>query len=976
MAETVIKGIGLTQSQWNTYKSSLLRLESQGNYQIIGGFGNAYIGGYQAGSQALETAGYLKKGASVNNAYAWKNDQNWRKPNGDPITPGIKNYQDFLNSQQAQDDALLKYTRTNAITLSRSGIINNSIPDSQRAGELAAAHLIGATGRNEKGIDGVDANGTKARTYYNTIGKAVGGGQELPPPPINAAGTKATAGRTAAGQGGSSASGGSTSRSSSPVSNSSNTISNPVKPTIARRGVPGDEDSKPFLLPNPLEPFQSYNYLFTFSSLTANDVNIPTNSYLKGALGRVIFSSAGRYSENRERTAYRNPDNPSGKYDFFIDNVVMKHTVIPAMYIGSTNLLTIDFEVIEPYSVGQFLQSCQIAAFANGHYSYIDSPFLLTLEFRGYIDDAAVTIESTTRYMPVKFRSVTVAMTESGTRYQVSVIAWGDQSFDDEYNKLKQDTVVSGKTVVEMLQTGKNSLQQIVNENLKKIANRNKDKEKAYTPDEILIIFPNLEEESAEPTEDSPGAVTSSVNSSDPIESLVAVSTLRSSGQPAGEVNAIGKSNYNFTAASGGDIPKMPDAPEVIKNYLNGKHSRSSFNNDNTQREFTFRKDTSIVNAITEALLMSEYCANLTKGITDYAGRYDWFRIESQVFMLTSNKNNKDVGNFPKLLIYRIVPYKVHMSKFQSPNITPPGYDELANEVVKEYNYIYTGKNIDVLDFKLNLNVNFASNTLADGLGAFSASPLLTKLGKSGAAFDDETAFIPDLQKAAEGEGGGDQGLGISRQRSLPSRWKTSDGAGLADNYRTLVARVFQDRMLNSEAEKTSATMTILGDPYYISSSGIGNFSNSNAGSRNNVTSLGSLDYQKGEVDILFNFLTPVDLSSSGRLLFDKDSDTILKVPFSGLYFIRLVTSTFSKGKFTQELEIVRRPNQNTKNTLNEQLANDVVANDAGNANGLGSTNENAAAEADDQERVVAYATGTADDNDPWTEFDALTDDA
>jgi len=966
MAETVVPVIGLTASQWNTYKAELFKKESSNRWNVIGGDANAYIGGYQAGAQALETAGYLKKGASVNNAFAWKNDQNWRKPNGDPITPGINNYRDFLNSPQAQDDALLKYTQTNARTLSNFGIINNDIPSSQRAGELAAAHLIGATGRNEKGIDGVDARGTKARTYYNDIGKAVGGGQVNPPTPINAAGTKATAAKTASGQGGSSASDGSTSRSSSPVSNSSNSISNVVKPTIARSGTSGGEDSTPFLLPNPLEQFQSYNYLFTFSSLTANDVNTPTNSYLQGKLGRIIFSSAGRYSENRERTAYRNPDNPSGKYDFFIDNVVMQHLVVPSMDIGSTNLLTINFEVIEPYSVGQFLQSCQLAAFANGHYSYIDSPFLLTLEFRGYIDDAAVTIENTTRFIPVRFRSVTVAMTESGTRYQVSVIAWGDQSFDDEYNKLKQDTVVSGKTVVEMLQTGENSLQKIVNNNLKTIANLNK--EKAYTPDEILIVFPNLEEESAPPAEDSPGAVTSSVNSSDPIESIVAISTLRSSGQPASEVNEIGKSNYNFTAASGGDIPKMPDAPEVIKNYLNGKHSRNSFNNDNKQREFTFRKGSTIINAITEALLMSDYCEKLWKGITDEAGRYNWFRIESQVFMLTPNDNNKDVGNFPKLLIYRIVPYKVHMSKFQSPNITPKGYDELANEVVKEYNYIYTGKNIDVLDFKLNLNVNFASNTLADGLGAFSASPLLTKLGKSGAAFDEEsTAFIPDPQKAAAGEGGGDQGLGISRQRSTPSRWKTSDGAGLADNYRTLVARVFQDRMLNSEAEKTSATMTILGDPYYISSSGIGNFSNSNAASRNNVTSLGSLDYQKGEVDILFNFLTPVDLSSSGRLLFEKDSDTILKVPFSGLYFIRLVTSTFSKGKFTQELEIVRRPNQNTKDTLNEQLANDVEE-----ADGIGSTKENAAAETGDQERVVAYATGTPNDNDPWTEFDAL----
>jgi hypothetical protein len=343
--------------------------------------------------------------------------------------------------------------------------------------------------------------------------------------------------------------------------------------------------------------------------------------------------------------------------------------------------------------------------------------------------------------MPVRFRSVTVAMTESGTKYQVSVIAWGDQAFDDEFNKLKQDTVISGKTVVEKLQSGKNSLQQVVNKNLKDIAN--KIKEKAYVPDEIAIVFPTGEEQPA-PSPNSSGATTSSTSSGDVVSRIKLNRDDKTSliVQAASAVNEIGKSAYNFDAASGGDIPKQPDAPEIIKNFLNKKHSRSSFNNDNSQREFTFRKDTSIVNAITEALLMSEYCAELVKGTTDEKGRYNWFRIESQVYALTPNENNKAVGIFPKLFVYRIVPYKVHMSKFQSPDVTPKGYEELAKEAVKEYNYIYTGKNIDVLDFKLNLNVNFASNILADGLGAYSASPLLSKLGKSGAAFDEKsTAF-------------------------------------------------------------------------------------------------------------------------------------------------------------------------------------------------------------------------------------------
>jgi hypothetical protein len=180
--------------------------------------------------------------------------------------------------------------------------------------------------------------------------------------------------------------------------------------------------------------------------------------------------------------------------------------------------------------------------------------------------------------------------------------------------------------------------------------------------------------------------------------------------------------------------------------------------------------------------------------------------------------------------------------------------------------------------------------------------------------------------------------------------------------------------MLNSEAEKTAANLSILGDPYYISDSGIGNFSNSNYSSRNNVTDSGNFDYQKGEVDILFNFLTPVDLSESGKLLFDKDFDTILEIPFSGLYFIRMATSTFSKGKFTQELNLVRRPNQNTKGTLNAELAAGETAADRDDAETGRAMKANAAAADASANADPEFNAGTENARPPQTASTTLID--
>jgi hypothetical protein len=71
------------------------------------------------------------------------------------------------------------------------------------------------------------------------------------------------------------------------------------------------------------------------------------------------------------------------------------------------------------------------------------------------------------------------------------------------------------------------------------------------------------------------------------------------------------------------------------------------------------------------------------------------------------------------------------------------------------------------------------------------------------------------------------------------------------------------------------------------------------------------MDYQSSEVDILFNFRTPVDLNPNGTLTFAGDIKTELEVPFSGLYQVIMVKSHFIRGKFTQSLQLMRRPNQN-----------------------------------------------------------------
>jgi hypothetical protein len=99
--------------------------------------------------------------------------------------------------------------------------------------------------------------------------------------------------------------------------------------------------------------------------------------------------------------------------------------------------------------------------------------------------------------------------------------------------------------------------------------------------------------------------------------------------------------------------------------------------------------------------------------------------------------------------------------------------------------------------------------------------------------------------------------------------------------------------------------MEIMGDPYFIADSGMGNFSDQPASF--NLTKNGAMNYQSGEVDIIINFKTPVDYNSKGVLDF---SEGVTASGFSGLYNVQEVSNSFRGGKFVQVLKAIRRPVQ------------------------------------------------------------------
>jgi hypothetical protein len=73
------------------------------------------------------------------------------------------------------------------------------------------------------------------------------------------------------------------------------------------------------------------------------------------------------------------------------------------------------------------------------------------------------------------------------------------------------------------------------------------------------------------------------------------------------------------------------------------------------------------------------------------------------------------------------------------------------------------------------------------------------------------------------------------------------------------------------------------------------------------------MNYQNGEVDIIVNFRTPIDINQASGLYNFGGTATAAMTQWSGLYGVTDVTSTFSNGQFKQILKGYRRPLQELK---------------------------------------------------------------
>lgn len=669
-------------------------------------------------------------------------------------------------------------------------------------------------------------------------------------------------------------------------------------------------------VPNILHSYTSFNYIFTLSVMDDTQINFPNETYRKGMLGPLILKSGSGNPTDRVPTAYKTTANPAGTFDFYLEGLQINSSVGFEKSTGNTNATGFKFKIIEPYSMGLFFEVLQAAAKTAGHRNYLDMPLLLTVEFKGHIDADLqnVQIDRTTKYFPLRLRQLGIKVSGKGSEYDCDAYPVNEKAYTSTYSQLKTDVSISGKTVVEMLQTGEKSLQRVLNDRLNEAVKR-KD---VNVADQILISFPKdlkTGDFTGSPNDDTAnpmGATIAPASAGADMDLFKKLKVTTSSinktqVQEEGTVNDIGSSTMGFSLFNDGGTPFAQD--NFAFDQATGTYSRGSITINPSVGEFKFAQGSDIINSINQVILMSEYGRTALSQIGN-DGSIKWWRVETHLYYIPTDANLAKTGVKPKLVVYRVVPYDVDASVFLPPNTPKPGTEQAKKQVVKEYNFIYTGKNVDILDWDIEFKAGFYSAMMADG-GKNNGDTKITEQS-SGAGQEGTPGTQPDPAGSAPKE----NSMPTSVIKDGVATSTAYKGGGGLDDAASLAARQFHDA-LTAGVDMINLNLTILGDPYYLADSGMGNYS-AVATDNKHMTADGSMNYQNGEVHVLCNFRTPLDTNTETGLYEFRNKNVN---QFSGLYKVVSVDSNFNRGKFTQVLKMLRLRGQDVKSTAPVQLA-------------------------------------------------------
>jgi hypothetical protein len=614
------------------------------------------------------------------------------------------------------------------------------------------------------------------------------------------------------------------------------------------------------LFTNVLNNYASSTYRISLYLLTKDQYNGMIENPGSFVPKNLLVQSGGGELNNRH---------PDFKTVFGIDNFKMYTVVGLNANSKASNTLTFNFDIIEPYGM-TLLDRLISANFSTGSENYLEQPYLLQIDFLGNASDSDNdNFNISTKRIPIKFLNMKITPGEGNTVYKISSIAYNHLAFQQTVATVPTVMSINAGTIGGFFDNENaqedgdevNSFPATMNEFYRSVSGE----EKKFKFPQLKIKFN--------------------------IDPLFADSKI---------VNPLTV-----------ETTKIPMSADDVRQSVSW--GQTPIPKARSEQTFNINAGSNIISVIDRIMQKSDY---ITSQVKEFNARgeagdnldefkfLDWYKIIPDVKL--NQYDNGLAQAYAKEITYNIVPYRT--ANTRHPDFAKTRISK--DNIVRTYNYRYTGKNTDIIDLDINFDTAF-----------FTSQTAFLK-NRAGAAYTKRDPEKYENENKTNNQGSGLQDL----PNSIVSQNRNAEYEGQVnrvDDFKSVtVSDLAKSIYTSSAGDMLNIQMRIIGDPAFIKQDDM--FFNPSRGGYDEfkqgiatdlpVNNTGQIVFDTNQVYVQLLVKSATDIDDTTGIANPNKADTLstgykLDSTFSGVYQVLTVESSLSQGQFEQNLQIIKIPN-------------------------------------------------------------------
>lgn len=616
---------------------------------------------------------------------------------------------------------------------------------------------------------------------------------------------------------------------------------------------------------NILHDYVNYTYNLQLWAIKKSDFNKiaqgsigpdTANNIVKN--GQLLISNGGFSDTDSEKR--------SGAFgnDMAIDNLEVESIVgNKTPQARGTDALKLKFEIIEPYTVTLLDRLYLVAKEMGDGADFKQIIYVLKIQFFGYDDLGHPKVIDATKYFPFTMLNIHFNVTHKGAVYSCEGIPVQNLALTILDNQIPMHLELVGEKVKDLF-----NAKEI--EPTKASGNPRSDSTPQPSNQNNTVVTKGLAQALAD------NEKLKVDNGSQKIENVY----LFEFSKDLANASILNSKTPNDLAKT---YPSSKGA-EGQKNLQAGQ--QGTLQQDTQYATLKIQSGTKITDLIGRVLTQTDFMQNQVQKTASKDKPVIMWKIIPKVELLGYDDLTATTA---RKTTYTVVTYE-HYGE-DHPNM---GQAPVSNAtVVKNYEYIYTGNNKDVVKAAIDFKMSFFEPRNAVKSTYVGESPDQVQMEDNN---KDLRIIKPGILLTN----------GLANQQNSGDSTSTEQRAVLGE---------MMSKMFDSIGDMIQLDIEIVGDPDWLQQDNV--LYSTNVDSSTKTLSNGTINFQNSTTAFLFKFKTPyaTDYDPVTGIFGLGNATTSV---FSGYYQVIRVVSSFRKGRFTQKLENFRVRIQNSEETQNE----------------------------------------------------------